>query len=46
MTSMPNMMANWLNETSLPLTAGGAISAIYMGDIIEAIPTPMPPIMR
>ena len=40
------MMANWFHATRFPLTLGGAISAIYMGDNIEASPTPMPPRMR
>src|SRR5690242_21929328 len=40
------MIANWLNETSLPRILAGAISAIYIGEIMEAMPTPMPPIMR
>jgi len=38
-------MANWLRVTSLPLIDDGAISAIYMGDTIEARPTPNPPII-
>ena len=36
---------NWLNETILPLSSGGEISAIYMGAIMSEVPTPKPPII-
>ena len=43
---MPETMANWFSETSRPRMRKGAISAIYMGDVIEAAPMPMPPMKR
>lgn len=42
---MPDTIANWLTETILPLMRAGDISAIYIGDVIEAAPTPIPPII-
>ena len=39
---MPKMMANWFHATRFPRMRAGAISAIYMGDNMEAKPTPMP----
>ena len=35
-------IVSWLIATILPLTGAGEISAIYMGDNTEAIPTPIP----
>ena len=43
---MPNTMASWFSDTRRPRIRAGAISAIYMGDVIEAAPTPTPPSMR
>ena len=40
---MPETMANWLSETMRPRMRKGVISAIYMGEVIEAAPMPMPP---
>ena len=39
-------MASWLSETRRPRIRAGATSAMYMGDCIEAIPTPTPPMIR
>ena len=39
---MPKMMANWFHATRLPRTFAGAISAIYIGESMDASPTPMP----
>lgn len=39
-------MANWFHETRLPRRPAGAISAMYIGDSIEASPTPIPPMIR
>ena len=39
-------MFSWLNDTSLPRCSGGAISAMYMGAISSAPPTPKPPTTR
>ena len=39
-------MANWLTETIRPRSRAGLISAMYIGLVIEAAPTPIPPIMR
>ena len=40
------MMANWFHDTNLPRMLLGATSAIYIGQMAEARPTPMPPKMR
>ncbi|MBA7533626.1 hypothetical protein ES705_25867 [subsurface metagenome] len=45
-TEIPKTIFNWLKETILPLSFGGAISAIYIGAIIREAPTPNPPIIR
>ena len=39
---IPNTIVNWLIATILPLKGAGAISPIYNGESIEAIPTPIP----
>src|SRR5690242_6529846 len=39
-------MVSWLTETMRPLMLAGDISAMYMGDSIDAMPTPRPPMMR
>ena len=36
-------MANWFNETMLPLFSAGDISEIYIGERSEAVPTAIPP---
>lgn len=41
---MPNVMANWYRATIFPRIADGETSEIYMGETIEATPTPTPPI--
>ena len=43
---MPETMANWLTETMRPRIRAGEISAMYMGEVIEAAPMPSPPMMR
>ena len=43
---MPKMIANWLSETSRPRIRAGLISAMYIGLVIDAAPTPSPPRMR
>ncbi len=45
-TDIPITMLSWLIETMRPLTGAGAISAMYMGAMSNAAPTPKPPIMR
>ena len=40
------MMANWFHDTSVPRRLEGATSAMYMGQMADAMPTPMPPMMR
>ena len=40
------MMANWFQLTNVPRMLLGAISAMYMGQMAEANPTPMPPNTR
>ena len=45
-TNWPKMMANWFQDTSIPLMLDGATSPIYIGQIAEARPTPTPPITR
>ncbi len=40
------MIANWFHDTSVPRILDGATSAIYIGQIADARPTPMPPSMR
>ena len=42
---MPETIANWLIETMRPLIRAGDISAIYIGLVIEAAPTPIPPMI-
>ncbi len=42
-TSWPKMMANWFHETRVPRMLLGAISAMYIGHMAEASPTPIPP---
>ena len=39
-------MVSWLTETSRPRTSAGEISAMYIGDKLEARPMPMPPTRR
>ena len=46
MTNMPEMIANWLTETMRPRIRAGEISAMYIGEAIDATPTPTPPRMR
>ena len=46
MTNMPVTIANWLTETMRPRIRAGEISAMYIGEAIEATPTPTPPRMR
>ena len=43
---MPPTIESWLNDTSLPRIWLGAISAMYSGDSIDAMPTPTPHRMR
>ena len=43
---MPNTIANWFSETIRPRIGAGEISAMYIGELIEAAPTPMPPSKR
>ena len=43
---MPKTMANWLTDTMRPRIRAGEISAMYMGELIEAAPIPTPPRMR
>jgi hypothetical protein len=45
-TEIPITMLSWLNDTRRPRASGGAISAMYIGAIISAAPTPSPPSMR
>ena len=45
-TSWPKIIANWFQETSMPRFLVGAISAMYIGQMAEAMPTPMPPSTR
>ena len=45
-TEMPMTMLSWLNETRRPRDSGGAISAIYIGAMMSAAPTPRPPSIR
>ena len=40
------MMANWFQLTSMPRMLLGATSPMYMGQMAEAMPTPMPPNTR
>ncbi len=39
-------IANWLTTTRRPRKRAGANSAIYIGDTVEASPTPIPPTNR
>src|ERR1039457_3899288 len=43
---MPMTMVSWLMETSLPRICAGAISAIYIGERLDARPMATPPKMR
>jgi hypothetical protein len=43
---MPETMANWLMETMRPRMRAGEISAMYIGEVIDAAPTPTPPMTR
>ena len=43
---MPITILSWLNDTMRPRIAAGAISAMYIGAMISAAPTPKPPSMR
>jgi len=43
---MPITMFSWLNDTIRPRTSGAASSAMYIGAMISAAPTPRPPSMR
>jgi len=43
---MPMTMASWLTVTSRPRRCDGAISAIYIGEVMAAKPTPIPPTAR
>jgi hypothetical protein len=45
-TEMPMTMLSWLNDTRRPRDSGGAISAMYIGAIMSAAPTPSPPNIR
>ena len=45
-SSIPSTMDSWLNETRRPRIWLGAISAMYSGESIEAMPTPTPHRMR
>ena len=40
------MIANWFHDTNMPRFFIGATSPIYMGQMAEASPTPMPPMTR
>ena len=40
------MIANWFNDTKRPRILAGLISAMYIGLVIEAAPTPKPPNIR
>src|SRR5690606_28577024 len=40
---IPITKVNWLMDTNRPLYFAGAISAIYIGDRVEARPIPNPP---
>jgi hypothetical protein len=42
----PTTMATWLTRTSRPRIRAGATSAMYMGEMMEARPTPIPPTIR
>src|ERR1035441_2976113 len=44
--STPMTMVSWLMATSRPRRAGGAISEMYIGEMLEARPMLMPPRMR
>ena len=39
-------MANWFHDTKYPLFSAGATSAIYIGESMDASPTPIPPRIR
>jgi hypothetical protein len=41
----PVTIPSWKIEIKRPLMAAGAISEIYIGDSIDAIPIPIPPII-
>jgi hypothetical protein len=42
---IPTTILSWLKETNRPRIAGGDVSAMYMGAIINEAPTPNPPII-
>ena len=42
----PITMVSWLTETSLPRICAGAISAIYIGERLDARPMATPPSIR
>src|SRR3990172_9820662 len=42
----PTTIANWYISPSPPRLAGGAVSAMYIGEAIEQSPTPSPPTAR
>ena len=44
--SIPPTIVNWLRATRRPRIPAGDISAIYIGESIEATPTASPPINR
>ena len=44
--SIPETMANWFSETMRPRMRKGVTSAMYIGEVIEAAPMPIPPIKR
>ena len=43
---MPMTMLSWLKDTMRPRIFAGAISAMYIGAMISAAPTPKPPSIR
>jgi hypothetical protein len=45
-SKMPDTIASWYSDTSLPRRAARAVSAMYIGETIAAAPTTRPPIIR
>ena len=45
-SSIPPTIVNWFSDTRRPRILAGEISAIYIGESIDAAPTPNPPINR
>jgi len=43
---MPATIASWFTVTSRPRSRGGDSSAMYIGEVIAARPTPTPPTAR